>query len=174
MNIKEQAQRLSNLYAELAEKGTWFEYLQTETTNKWIQTDGSPNKGNDLTRWRIAKPKKNIIDLSVCIESGVDMEFKHSTSLYWTVHKLEQIIDGNYFYNHGSTFKCRVRENHWHHCPGGSDCPLPEGLSILIQELSDEVIKQRSVAGYEMMDWENVVGFKVLGPAVGWKYGWEE
>ena len=62
MNKKAQAQRLSELYAELAEKGTYFEVIRGCTAIDYTETRHSPDLESDLSQWRVAdKSKKQII-----------------------------------------------------------------------------------------------------------------
>ena len=71
--LKRQARRLSDLFTELAEKETWFEF---RTSDGWDKCSCmSPNMSSDLSRWRVIEPEKKIIDLSMMVGSDIDMEF---------------------------------------------------------------------------------------------------
>ncbi|MCP4470168.1 MAG: hypothetical protein GY815_05695, partial [Gammaproteobacteria bacterium] len=62
---KEQALKLSALFKELAEKGTWFEVYQKDIVGVWQKTDISPTLNSTLPEWIVAdkpvEPKKIIV-----------------------------------------------------------------------------------------------------------------
>ena len=55
MTIKEQARWLSEIYAELAEKGTHFEVIKLQN---WIETPYYPDIHSDQMKWRVAEVKE--------------------------------------------------------------------------------------------------------------------
>lgn len=85
------------------------------------------------------KPSPKKIDMSVCIESGIDCEFSDKkdftedniSKLYGltTYNSIATFHDGrNKYRNH-----CRPRFNHIHASPTGWDkCPIPEGFRIKV------------------------------------------
>jgi len=63
--LKQQATGVSKLFAELAEKETWFEF---RTSDGWDKCSCmSPNMSSDLSRWRVIEP-----DLSMMVGSDID------------------------------------------------------------------------------------------------------
>ena len=71
---------------------------------------------------------------------------------------------------------CRARKHHWHSWQGGK-CPLPEGL--LVEVIRRDGKSMPADISF-LWDWSHanessdIIAFKVLGPAEGWKYEWEE
>ena len=130
------------------------------------------------------KPKNKIIDLSKMVGSDIDMEFWDTLpSIY--VGKLEKILDlspKQYCRKNGINFdNCRVRQDHWHHWTGG-ECPLPEGLIITVKFLGGA---EYDYLAYSNLQWvekfedgrrsgNNIIAFKVIGVADGYRYEWEE
>ena len=167
---KEQALDLSALYKELAEQGTWFEF---NVYSEWTRANEPPNYHSDLDRWRVAEKQDKIIDMSCLVGSNVDCEFgveQHRIS------KLESITDsGFYSKNEGFWTTCRVRQDHWHSWQGG-ECPLPEGLEIKV--IFRDSSKSEVFTTYLESQWDwkhmpnkhDIISFKVLGTAEGWKY----
>ena len=85
------------------------------------------------------KPKPKKIDMSVCIESGIDCEFSNKPEVDWKlveISKLLEVSAGDYMYwlSKTSGFRhCRPRFNHIHASPTGWDkCPIPEGFRIKV------------------------------------------
>ncbi|MCP3671310.1 MAG: hypothetical protein GY814_12925, partial [Gammaproteobacteria bacterium] len=94
---KEKILKLSALFKELAEKGTWFESIDTKGV--WHK-NAFPEPVSDLSRWRVAdkpvEPKK-IIVLTKCINT-IDMEFaRHDEN--WSIGKLDGIYGHSYPYS---------------------------------------------------------------------------
>ena len=123
------------------------------------------------------KPKKKIIDLSKMVGSDIDMEFWDTLpSIY--VGKLEKILDlspKQYCRKNGINFdNCRVRQDHWHSWQGG-ECPLPEGLKGEIKNREGS-IQSYTFSAIPDKRWlsdganNNIIAFKVLGVAGGWRY----
>jgi len=121
------------------------------------------------------EPKTKRIDMSVCIESGIDCEFSCSLEQpedVWSYGKLKA-IDGeddmphlthdNNWYEH-----CRPRMNHIHACPNGFDkCPLPEGFKI---KWWFNIDGESSESLSHCLMWDkNVTMFEVTGIAEGFE-----
>lgn len=86
-----------------------------------------------------SKPKPKKIDMSVCIESGIDMEFSDCDDFVKSetidIGKLASIINDKfrpYKSDCDAIYPyCRPRMNHIHACPDGFDkCPVPEGFVV--------------------------------------------
>lgn len=119
------------------------------------------------------------IDMSVAIKSGVDCEFQYAklNNIDWHIAKLEKQIGVSYFMTgnrHGSTYKCRIRQDHWIYNEWDK-CPIPEeGLIIEIEwkpensNGNDEVYRKTDF--YCNIHWHEVNAFRVLGTADGWEY----
>ncbi len=54
---KEQALKLSALYKELADKGTYFQYDDCKVS--WVNVKSAPHLFSTLSRWRVAEPMGN-------------------------------------------------------------------------------------------------------------------
>lgn len=185
MSQIEQARKLGLLYAELASAGeeAYFERLNRVDMGWYKPTNTYPNLNSDLSLWRVAKPPaKKIIDLSVCIESDIDMEFS-DVSIFWKINKLIDInskADRKYIDDCSNAYHlCRVRGNHWHSW-GGGKCPLPEGLKVHVQIRKGGVIPFDSTCNVnwkyhdELMTDYDVIAFRVLGVDDGWRYEWQK
>ncbi len=184
MITKEKAQALANWYQELADSDNGF-------TNQNISgRDGNqyPNMSNSIKYIKCCKvnppkPKIKKIDLSVCIKSGIDMEFATYQNDWEFISPLKTIeIDKVYPFipilqlegGDRHLKQCRVRENHWHSHQGGIK-PIPFGLDIeILQRNGDKAI------GYNLLgttlSWEHtngeydIIAFKVIGVAEGFTY----
>jgi len=121
------------------------------------------------------KPELKKIDMSVCIESGIDCEFSFDFDVAVSIGKLAKISDNGYEDTQVDYFDyCRPRMNHIHACPDGFDkCPLPEGFLIkayYIGSPTQNGLKQLSVvSGYKTYIWTNVIAFEVTGIAEGYE-----
>ncbi|MCP3672812.1 MAG: hypothetical protein GY814_20795, partial [Gammaproteobacteria bacterium] len=109
---KEQALKLSGLYKELAEKGTWFEVR--DVVDVWHKGDMCPSLVSTLSEWRVAEPEKKIIDLTKMIGSDVDMEFgeitRENAAVIGKLTDIEECSDHvKYSRNHKQT-------GWYHHC----------------------------------------------------------
>jgi len=181
--LKRQARRLSDLFAELAEKGTWFEFNYYVAWRK--HPCECPDLRSDLSNWRVAKPHK-IIDLSIMIDSDIDMEFTnlidfkiqpyHSAIGHLT--GFDNSTNNNYAIHNGINkfSKCRIRQKYWHSWNGGKR-PIPEGLAGAIR------LRNKSIAYLNTTDkWEydgvltdcDIIAFWIDGPAEEYKYKWEK
>lgn len=159
--------------------------------NKFTSCDDCHNKGViplclKCTHYRqptedLFTPKqKKIIDLSVCIESGIDMEFSDDGS-FMIIDTLVNTCSVNKVYrtSHSSLFnKCRVRQDHWHSWQGGYKCPLPEGLKVELMYRNRG--KGQHSPAYTELDWNHndsvydIIAFKVISVADGYKYEWQD
>lgn len=113
------------------------------------------------------KPQPKKIDMSVCIESGVDCEFfncsKINAKIDYLKH-LEELEDWE---------EIRVRQDHWIYNEWDK-CPIPEGLEIIIklQNGDTDTTTQYMSAYY----WDKTIlgiqtiAFKVIGAAEGYTY----
>jgi len=179
MNTKEKAQWLSDFYSQLAKNDNGIYHPA-------FPNPGGPNMDTNvgINTWQVKepKPKKQIIDLSMMIDSEIDMEFEGINK--WWIGKLGEIEiynskkrteysmlgDDEGFYN------CRIRQDHWHSWQGGK-CPLPEGLEIEViyrGKTEPETIDQGTMTMDVNWSWRNTVGdiiaFKVIGCAEEWEY----
>ncbi|MCP3670716.1 MAG: hypothetical protein GY814_09845, partial [Gammaproteobacteria bacterium] len=167
------------LYKELAEIGTCFE--ASNVVGVWEKTDMSPNLVSALSKWRVAKPVKKIIDLTKCINT-IDMEFSgleffYGFNVHWTIGKLVA-IDYPYIELGGGSFKfCRIRQNHinWYNGIGN---PLPDGLLVRIY-FYNKSNKAPTIYKSQDLNWDggclcNVSGFEVLEVLPEYKYEWEK
>lgn len=119
------------------------------------------------------KPEPIKIDMSVCIESGIDCEFAYADGDYGCLYgKLAAIADG-YFHLNNKTRNtytgCRPRMNHIHASPDGWDkSPVPDGFKIVVWDNYNN--KTNWVIGdSDFLKWENVAMFKVTGIQEGFE-----
>lgn len=156
--------------------------IQIKINNEWDNID-DPTWSWSNYSYRI-KPEKKIIDLSVVIKSGIDCVFLNPvqfTSGYKFYDKLSCIgndsIEGLFYKDsQGRSFRyCSIRQNQWFAWLGG-ERPLPEGLNV---QVIDRNGSNKSGEPVEF-DWKykgthiDIIAFKVLGVADGYKYEWEE
>lgn len=126
----------------------------------------------------LKKPKKKVVDLSVLIASGIDVEV--SVSDRWRTGKLESIVNGYYLIegNSRGLAKCRPRMNHIHAWQGG-ECPLPEGLLVRVyfRNANNKVGLATDFKDLwylnAALDDNDIIAFEVLGLAEGWQWPWE-
>jgi len=121
------------------------------------------------------EPELKKIDMSRCIESGIDCEFGESEDFsgYQEISQLHSVSNVCYKYNYddddrASTY-CRPRMNHIHACPDGFDeCPIPEGfvMTTWLGDGGNGAIEQRR---YLDNGWKNIRMFKITGIADGWE-----
>jgi len=183
MNEQEQALKLSALYKELAEKGTHLQFDDGIKDTNWIDAKAYiPDMTSNLDLFRVAEKQDKIIDMSCLVGSDIDCELGYPapyTSGY-TITKLKVIVEerGEIKYNNGcqNYSTCRVRQDHWHSWQGGDKCPLPEGLDckFKFRGLHDAEGYSHSVNSDN--SWQHtdsdldIIAFKVLGIAEGYKY----
>lgn len=133
------------------------------------------NAGDGYSIIREIKPEPKLIDMSVCIESGIDCEFvgndanKDEESFgklqeYTTVGNTPEYkrINGGYYY------ACRPRMNgHIHASPDGwNKCPIPEGFVVKYWFIRSDMLKSSTTSTPEcpeiQTDWSNVNMFEVV------------
>jgi len=125
-------------------------------------------------------PKQDkIIDLSIIVGKQIDVEFMNAKVGIWNLDPMLTKIDFSssepYFCSdeYLAYEKCRIRQDTWLSWQGGGECPLPEGLKIELR-CRDNTINLK--AHYTKQFWGNenegddIISFKVLGTAEGWKY----
>lgn len=138
------------------------------------------------------KPKIKKIDLSCLVSSDIDMEYAPNASAGtnlsttdWFVTKLIKVPEGYnaredtaWIYVNSSpkwihSKFIRIRQHHWNHW-NGRDCPLPKGLKIeILHREGSSSIRSDYI---NLTGWEvdgnllDIIAFKVLGVADGWKY----
>jgi len=146
------------------EKGNEYEFEIAEET-AW-------GSGVTYGKLKPIKPKPKKIDMSVCIESGIDCEFSEyhdfRRDTNSSVGKLSLIdMDSKYpfEFDNGDNCKehCRPRFNHIHASPTGFvEMPLPEGFEIKAWYRDDE-IDVLTTTMYNDMSWGTVIMFQVTG-----------
>jgi len=113
------------------------------------------------------------IDMSVCIESGIDCEFTDNERFYnSTISKLTK--SNIIYWTEKNKKQCRPRMNHIHASPTGWDkCPIPKGFNIKIYWVTSQYMPlacEEFSTYYEMeRSWSNIVMFEVTGIAEGWE-----
>ena len=119
------------------------------------------------------KPKK--IDMSACIESGIDMLFWNNNAEEKRIGKLARmpvtsangdcyfIIDNDLEWEY---IHCRPRFNHIHASPTGyKEMPIPEGFIVESWD-GDDYLGERDCEEY---NWKDVVMFKITGVQEGYE-----
>lgn len=113
------------------------------------------------------KPKK--INMSVCIESGIDCEFWEDNAASM-IGQLDNIEEGVLYQDTlmGCHKHCRPRMNgHIHASPTGWDkCPLPEGFIIRVWDMA---LNDCGMTDYLKLDWTTLIMFEVTGIAEGYE-----
>ena len=178
---KSPEQQLADFWQELSDNGNGFTYNGLNST---LNDLNGPNLFSIIEgtfkHYKInpPKPKKQIIDLSVCIDSGIDMEFTDDNNVWKKIEKLKN-IDNNYYtyvpFNNPGFKYCRVRQNYYHGWKGG-ECPLPEGLEVKLY-FNDSISIVTS--NIQHLCWDSssqnrIIGFEVLGTAENFRYKWEK
>ena len=169
---KEQALRLSELYKELAEKGTKFEYNRSK--EGWSKHLTGPSMDSNLEYWRVAEKQDKIIDMSCLVGSDILCEFfiTHNQAVIDRLIEIREDKPNKFVTDDDVYDNCRVMQNYWHSWQGG-DNPLPEGLEVEV------LLKEGTVqSGYttETYSWNwcndmtDIIAFRVLGTTKGWKY----
>ncbi len=176
---KEQALRITHLWKELYDKGTYFEFHRLHF---WERATETPNMSSDLSLWRVAEPDyifniKKIIDLSKCINT-IDMEFYRLAIGWDVIGKLNTIVpntDRPYLRICGGQFandRCRIRQDHIHYYNGKGN-PLPDGLSVKLYFNDKSPIKFKS----QNINWNTlygITGFEIIDTLPEYKYSWEQ
>ena len=153
------AQELADFYQKVADGGE-IEY--DAMPHGWLPSWGGPDIRSVRQDWRI-KPTKKVIDLSVLVESGIDVELGDFQGVFFLGGHLTHIIEkgsSSMYRTFDSTNAhsyARPRMNHIHAWQGG-DCPLPEGFNWT----------------HDSDSREDIIAFEVLGLADGYVMPWEQ
>ncbi len=148
---KKQALKITHLWKELHDKGTYFECREHENRSHvlgvfignavgtWRRTAETPDMSSDLSLWRVADKLvgQKIIDLTKMVGSDVDMEFgnitRENAAVIGKLTDIEECSDHvKYSRNHKQTgwyHHCRIRQNHIHYYDGKGNS-LPDGLLV--------------------------------------------
>ncbi len=179
---KEQALKLSALFKELHDKGTWFERCLGASSGRWGRTGGIPDMKANLSLWRVAdKPveSKKIINLTKMVGSDIDMEFGKNTLVIGKLADIDEWSDHViYSMNHkqkGWYHQCRVRQNHIHFYNGEGN-PLPDGLLVRLY-FDDSRYNSVTICPSQDINWDSlhyIKGFEVIRRLSGYKYAWEK
>jgi hypothetical protein len=174
-------EELSEWYAKLVKNANGFHIIATDVSQ-------GPNLGNNINNFTINPPEtpNKKVNLSACIESGVDMEFAIDNSDWSFIaplkkdaaFKLTPYVPTIHLKGENRYFKyCRVRQDHWHTHQGSNKCPIPNGLIIIIQFIGNsgiiettEQVTDYFYNGDHSIAWKHVTAFRVIGPTKGWKY----
>jgi len=138
----------------------------SEAITKYGDMEINENMIEKLCPQQIKESKPKIkIDMSRCIESGIDSEFSEDKG-GWFVSKLRYISDFGRFedFHHLMYKYCRPRMNHIHASPTGWDkCPIPEGFIINMYsfELSTGMALCGSYKNYHSLDWTFIKMFEI-------------
>ena len=121
------------------------------------------------------KPKK--IDMSICIESGIDCEFSDMTETSSSRRYFSKLLHigndsayGRFFKSgqHQNFLRCRPRMNHIHASPAGwITCPIPEGFIINYWNTNNTVYT--NMITYKEKHWKAITMFQITGIQGGWK-----
>jgi len=194
MNIKEKALLLSKWYAELAKNDNGYMTRLIDPSkpngNDWDEPPAgyfeadSPNLESNLDNFNVNLPKLEMqkIDMSGLVDSDIDCEFRTNyeeeigdSDIWEEISPLFAFNAYNYIARFEDSFKeCRVRENYWHHWSGDDNCPLPEGLVIIIAFRGGD--DRQNENNYINIKWhheyryDDIIAFKVIGTAEGWEY----
>ena len=125
----------------------------------------------------LIKQGKKVIDLSVLIGSDIDCEFLYDTGLI-VLGQLKRIDKYGCYHsaaNDSPSPRCHIRQDKWMSWQGGSK-PVPDGLKVtVITRDGEQHLLHLTHLDWENRGWDNdIIAFKVLGVADGWKYEWEE
>ena len=132
---------------------------------------------------------KNIIDINFAVTRGHKMEFSDNTDFKSSYISLliPQNDDDSYFDEEATTWKyCRYLQDEWLINPNmidrGSEQILPDGLLIEALWRDGRVVTVNShnanfsfssVSSCLITDTADIIAYRILGPAEGWKYEWE-
>ena len=174
------AQELADFYQKVADGGE-IEY--DAMPHGWLPSWGGPDIRSVRQDWRI-KPTKKVIDLSVLVESGIDVELGDFQGVFFLGGHLTHIIEkgsSSMYRTFDSTNAhsyARPRMNHIHAWQGG-DCPLPEGFKVKVW--CRDMRKALSGNRVTEFNWthdsdsrEDIIAFEVLGLADGYVMPWEQ
>lgn len=133
---------------------------------------------NESTRLSDVSKKPKPIDMSICIESGIDVE-SSTTGVDWYIDPSPEVSDTGCYWSCALddwVDYCRPRLNHWHSWQGG-ECPVPEGLMGTVKFRNGLTA---DLANYVWGDWghtrtlEDIIAFRVTGLADGYCWPWED
>ena len=171
--MNKKAKELSDWYLELSQNDNGIET---------IAALDSPNMSSNLDMYRINPPKpvKKVIDLSCIVGSDIDCEFENYAGI-WVISNLKEISNDSVLEYRGNlgylADKCRIRQGKWMSWQGG-DKPIPEGLNVQFRMIDSGELTGYITPYYQkgapVIDWNEVIAFKVIGPAEGFKYEWED
>ena len=110
--------------------------------------------------------------MTVCIESGIDCEFKDNDDTdEWHVDKLIQLEGGKFLDPRADAWcNCRPRMNHIHASPTGWDkCPLPEGFVIKFWDCDGTYQETNEPTKLPFWGKNQITMFQVTGIAEGYE-----
>ena len=176
------AQELADFYQKVADGGEIETCFTKPMSSIWHSTTCSPHIESYTSNWRI-KPTHKVIDLSVLIESGIDVELGDFQGVFFLGGHLTHIIEkgSSSMYNASDSTNAhsyaRPRMNHIHSWQGG-ECPLPEGFKVKVwfrdKQYPPEV-GEASENYWELFNEESdIIAFEVLGVNDGYVMPWEQ
>jgi hypothetical protein len=149
----------------------------------WELLDNNTADFHNHMEYRL-QPAATAIDLKRLIVSGIDCEFSDHEDFSSKAYAPLELIDPSAPYPYKSVLghvyeRARPRMNHWHHWQGSVKPPLPAGIVVkwLLRGEQDTV-----PASVEDLNWGyindeyssgNIIAFKVIGLAEGYKWPWE-
>lgn len=128
------------------------------------------------------EPTPKPVDLSVCIESGIDMECSvtGNENAWWVEQggTLKISDAGCYWADSIEDWVgyCRPRMNRWHSWQGG-DCPVPEGFIGDILLRNGVQSKNKKLCCWKWVhsgNYSDIIAFRVTGLADGYCLPWED
>ena len=130
-----------------------------------------------------SKPTKKVIDLSVLIETGIDVELGDFQGVFFLGGHLTHIIEkgSSSMYNASDSTNAhsyaRPRMNHKHAWFFG-DCPLPDGFMVKVwfrdNDVAPEVGEASEYCWASCNAERDIIAFEVLGIADGYAMPWEK
>ena len=177
-------QELADFYQKLAD-GSRIDYALLPK-DMFGHPENGPHLGCSKDVWRI-KPTHKVIDLSVLIETGIDVELGDFQGVFFLGGHLTHIIEkgSSSMYNASDSTNAhsyaRPRMNHKHAWFSGN-CPLPEGFVVEVWyrdglRLPDNLMNSGI---YNKTGWihknigRDIIAFEVLGIADGYVMPWEQ
>lgn len=182
---KTSPKELAKWYSELDKNGNGFSYHENNSTE--LNLNG-PNLNTRRLVDYVVIPKLNLIDLSICINSGIDMEFFNDTNFNGEprIGELTYIKDLDLQNGHecciytkdgiNNFYCCRIRRNKWQHWEG-SKTPLPTGVTFDVVYTDGTIVidghKKQLVWNLPYHYEKSIKAFRVTGEVEGWIHGWE-
>tara|TARA_R110002124_G_scaffold29923_1_gene103566 strand:+ start:93 stop:641 length:549 start_codon:yes stop_codon:yes gene_type:complete len=174
------AQELADFFQKVADGGEAQLKIDGEWSNLFV---GGPAIGSSKDIWRI-KPTKKVIDLSVLVDSGIDVEVSDGNDRWYLGGCLRHIYETGARYSCANSIvhekQCRPRMNHKHAWQGG-ECPLPEGFLVrTFMRGADYYLGGIVLLRPTLADWSHgnhpadIIAFEVLGLADGYVMPWEQ